>query len=95
MFIAIYTAFLTWIDDTYSADVVGVDCFNERFVTGQKQENEGLDGLDRLLRETNLHFHSIQANVILTASLNFVTSTRTILDFETQGMKVSFILFIF
>ena len=93
MFIAIYTAFLTWIDDTYAADVVGVDCFNERFVTGQKQENEGLDGLDRLLRETNLHYHSIQANVILTASLNFVTST--ILDFETQGMKVSFILFIF
>ena len=91
MFIAIYTAFLTWIDDTYAEDVVGVDCFNERFVTGQKQENEGLDGLDRLLRETNLHYHSIQANVILTASLNFVTST--ILDFETQGMKVGLYFF--
>ena len=87
MFIAIYTAFLTWIDDTYTADVVGADCFNERFVTGRKQENEGLVGLDRLHRETNLHYHSIQANIILTASLNFVTST--ILDFETQGMKVS------
>jgi hypothetical protein len=88
VFIAIYTAFLTWIDDTYTRDVIGVDCFNERFVTGRKQANAGLEGLDRLLRETNLHYHSIQANVILTASLNFVTST--ILDFETQGMPVSF-----
>ena len=88
MFIALYTAFLTWMDDTYTKDVIGVDSFNERFVTGQKQENEGLDGLDRFLRETNLHYHGIQANIILTASLNFVTST--ILDFETQGMRVSF-----
>ena len=66
---------------------MGLDSFNERFVTGQKQADESLDGLDRLLRETNLHYHGIQASVILTASLNYVTSI--ILDFETQGMLVS------
>ena len=89
MFIAIYTAFLTWIGDTYTRDVIGVDSFNDRFITGRQQASETLDGLARLLREINLHYHGIQANVILTASLNFVTST--ILDFETQAMVVSFI----
>jgi hypothetical protein len=91
VFIAIYTAFITWADDTYDRDVIGMDSFNERFVAGRKQANEGLDALDRLLRETNLHYHSVQANVILTASLNFVTST--LLDFETQGMPVSLLVY--
>ena len=75
-----YTAFLTWIDsdDTYTRDVIGVGCFSDRFITGREQANEGLDRLDRLLREINLHYqsHGVQANgVILTAILNFVTST--------------------
>jgi len=87
VFIALYTAFFTWMDDTYTRDVIGVDSFNERFVTGREQANESLEGIDRFLRETNLHYHDTQANVILTASLNFVTSI--ILDFETQGMPVS------
>ena len=88
VFIAIYTAHVAWIDDTYTQDVIGVDSFNERLVTGQKQANAGLDGFERLLRETHLHYHSIQANVILTSSLNYVTSI--IIDFETQGIPVSF-----
>ena len=87
VFIAIYSAFGVWIDDTYALDVKGIDSFNERFVTGQKQANEGLDGFDRHLREINFHFHSIQANIILTSSLNYVTSV--VLEFETQGMPVS------
>jgi len=90
VFIAIYTAFLTWVDDTYVEDVRGVDIFNERFITGRDQVNEVLDGLARLLREINLHYYGIQADVILTASLNYITSI--ILDFETQGMTVSFYL---
>lgn len=88
MFIALYTAFLTWLDDTYAQDDIGLDSFNEWFFTGRKQADEGLDGFDRLLdSETNHHYQGIQANVILTASLNYVTSI--ILEFETHEMLVS------
>jgi len=65
VFIAIYTAFLTWVDDTYAGDVRGVDTFSERFITGREQVNEALDGLARLLREINLHYYGIQANITL------------------------------
>ncbi|KAF8804962.1 terpenoid synthase [Phlegmacium glaucopus] len=87
VYISLYTAFLTWVDDAYTGHVRGVDVFNERFITGEKQENEGLDGLARLLRETSLHYYGVQANIILTSSLNFMTST--ILEFETKGMPLS------
>ena len=87
MFIALYTAFLVRLDDAYAGDIKGLNSFNERFVNGQKQADEGLDGFDRFLRETSLHYHGIPANVILTASLNYVTSI--ILEYETQEMMVS------
>ena len=87
VFIAIFSAYVTWLDDTYTQDVAGVDYFTARFVTGQQQATECLDGFARLLRETTLHYHGIQANLIIMAGLNLVTST--ILDFETQGMVVS------
>ena len=75
------------MDDFYAQDVRGLDLFNERFITGKKQANESLDAFDQVLRETNLHYHGIQANVIVTGTLNFVTSI--ILEFETKGMPVS------
>ncbi|KAF8803257.1 terpenoid synthase [Phlegmacium glaucopus] len=87
VFITIYTAFVTWVDDTYTEHVRGIDTFNERFVTGQQQANDVLDGLARLLREINLHYYGTQANLILTSALNFITSI--ILEFETKGLTVS------
>jgi hypothetical protein len=87
VFISLITAFFFWVDDTYTRDVIGVDSFNDRFVHGRKQANEGFDAFDRFLREIHTHWHGIQANVILTSALNFITST--ILEFETQGMLVS------
>lgn len=88
VFIALYTAFLTRVGDTCTGDVGGVYAFTKRFLTGQNQANKGLDGLARLLREIDLHYYGAQAEVILTASLNFIDST--VLDYETQGIPVGF-----
>ena len=56
-FIALYTAFLTWIDDTCVRDIMRIDSFNEQFVTGRKQAKEDLDEFDQSLPETNLLYH--------------------------------------
>ena len=56
----------------------------------EKQADEGLDGLDRPLREINNHYHCIQANVILTASLNFVTARVLEFDYVERMDELKF-----
>lgn len=88
VFVALYTAFNIWVEDT-ARNAKGVETFNERFVSGEKQANEGFHGFDRFLRETNIHYHGIQAHVIVTTTLFYMSSIS--LEIETQGTPVSFI----
>lgn len=85
--IALYTAFLIYIDDVYQHDVEGIGCFNERFISCQAQDDPVLDALGSLLREFHQHFGRAASNIMITSTLNFMTSL--LLDHETQGMPVS------
>jgi hypothetical protein len=89
VYVALYGGFTIWIDDTFERETIGVNSFVERFVTRQKQANAGLDGFDRFLRDTRSYFPGVQADVVIATSLYYVSSI--ILEFETRGMKVSFI----
>lgn len=84
--IALYTAFLIYIDDVYQHNVEGIDCFNERFILCKSQDDPVLDALTSLLQEFHQHFGRVASNIMITSTLNFMTSL--LLDHEMQGMPV-------
>ena len=84
--IALYTAFLIYIDDVHQNDVEGIYGFNERFVLCQPQDDPVLESLASLLRELPKHFGRVSSNMMISSTLNFVTSL--ILDYETKDMPV-------
>ncbi len=86
VFIALYTAFLVYVDDVYERDNSAVRVFIERFVRGEKQLEPVLEGLARFLPEIADHYEPVVANIILTATLNLINAST--LEFQTQGMKV-------
>jgi hypothetical protein len=85
--IALYTAFLIYIDDVHQNDVGGIYGFNERFVLCQPQDDPVLESLASLLRELPKHFGRVSSNMMISSTLNFVTSL--ILDYETKDMPAS------
>jgi len=87
--IALYTAFLIYLDDVFQHDVELVYCFNERFILCQAQDDPVLDGFASLLHEFPQHFGRVVSNIMITSTLNLVTAL--LLEFETQDMKVRLI----
>ncbi|OJA14259.1 hypothetical protein AZE42_06866 [Rhizopogon vesiculosus] len=89
MWICLFTAVCSTIDDVVDKgqDITHVYHFNERFASCQPQADPVLSGLDALLREVVHHYPTLVSNLIVTSSLNFVSSL--LLDHETKGMKIS------
>ncbi|EDR03562.1 uncharacterized protein LACBIDRAFT_331339 [Laccaria bicolor S238N-H82] len=87
IFIALYTAFLIYLDDVFQHDIELVYCFNERFILCQPQDDPVLDGFASLLREFPQHFGRVVSNIMTTSTLNLVTAL--LLEHETQNMKSS------
>ncbi|KAJ3494392.1 hypothetical protein NLJ89_g10818 [Agrocybe chaxingu] len=87
VFIALYTAFLGQIDTYFAHDISGIDHFTRHFVSGNQQANELLESLASFLRSVYDHYAGIQADIIIASALNFMTSM--VLEYRTQGMKLS------
>ncbi|KAK2589923.1 hypothetical protein QQS21_012395 [Conoideocrella luteorostrata] len=74
VFICFYTAFAIYVDDMSSKDIMAVEQFNHRFVTGQPQSLELLDHFAALLKLVPDVFSPIAANIITTSTLDFITA---------------------
>ncbi|KAF8993308.1 hypothetical protein BDQ17DRAFT_1368519 [Cyathus striatus] len=87
-YIAIYTAFLTFLDDSCQSEegIVFVSTFLGRFVNNEPQEYKMLDDLASVLKEVNVYWRPITASLILSASLGFISSL--FLDHETKDMQL-------
>ncbi|KAF5342848.1 hypothetical protein D9758_013356 [Tetrapyrgos nigripes] len=84
--IALYTAFLIYLDDVLCNDIEAVAEFNERLMAGKSQKNCMLDHFAALLSEFSAHFPRIVHNIMLSSTMNFVTAL--LLEKETQGMPM-------
>ncbi|KAG2069674.1 terpenoid synthase [Suillus decipiens] len=88
IWICFFTTLCVCIDDmTKAEDLAHVYCFNERFANCRPQDHPVMNALDGLLRETAYHYSALASNLIVTSSLNFMSSI--VLDHETQDMPIS------
>ncbi|KAF8889652.1 isoprenoid synthase domain-containing protein [Infundibulicybe gibba] len=87
IFIALYTAFLIYLDDVFRHDVSAISQFNDRFINQQPQGDAVLDSFANLLLECPQHFGRFASNMIVTSTLNLVTAM--LLEYETCGMTLS------
>ncbi|KAI0376400.1 isoprenoid synthase domain-containing protein [Hypomontagnella monticulosa] len=87
VFISLFTAFLTYLDDSYEKNTT--QPFNHRFITGDRQNDILLDHLRDLLFEMPSMFGSVESNIITTAVLDFVTSLSIDHEFEKVKLEPS------
>ncbi|TFK66359.1 terpenoid synthase [Pluteus cervinus] len=87
IFIALYTAYIYYLDDMFQNNVDSVKQFNERFIMREKQDEPALDSFAELLYEFPKHFNEVASKIMLTSTLNAVTAL--LLEYETREMKLA------
>ncbi len=87
VYVALYAAFLLYIDDTFASDVTGLATFHVQFCRAESHGNVVLDFFSSFLRDTHAYFDYMAANIIITGALNFVTGL--VLEHRMKTIKVS------
>jgi hypothetical protein len=90
VWIGFFNAVLLGIDDNFGGaqEIEHVYLFNERFASCQPQGDPALKALDSLLRETKRHYSPLVSNLIITSTLDYVSSL--LIDHETKDMQVCY-----
>ncbi|KAF5329790.1 hypothetical protein D9619_009251 [Psilocybe cf. subviscida] len=86
-YIALFTTFLTYMDDLFKRDIESVALFAKRLVRGESQGHPVLDGLVEVLNDAETHFGRTVANIVVHDVLAFFNSL--LLNYETQGLNWS------
>ncbi len=74
LYIGTYTSLVVYIEDAFSDKLEVIQDFNTRFTSGETQRLPVLTALATHLRKTSAYFNDVQANAIITATLNFMAS---------------------
>ena len=86
--IALYTAFLTYLDDAFQYHMERLYYFNQRFMLHQPHDDPVLDALSELLHELPEHFGHAASSMMMISTLNFMTAL--LLEYETQETLVRY-----
>ncbi|KAK1220809.1 hypothetical protein PQX77_016380 [Marasmius sp. AFHP31] len=78
--VAIYSACVTALDDIFRQDPENMGGFSERFAKGLPQDNPMLEVLAKVIQETFQYYGRVQSALIVTSTLDFVTSLSVELE---------------
>lgn len=88
IWIALFTGFAVGIDGLNDASYYpDLELFSERLIKGQKQGHVLLETFANVLKEIPLHFRGLQAQIVLTSSINFISGC--LIEHKTSGTSVS------
>jgi len=75
VYITIYTLFAQCLDDQTPEGMQDIEKFHQRLCSGEPQPTIVLKGWAKLLLDAYTHWSPIPANLIVSSTLNFITST--------------------
>ncbi|RYO81271.1 hypothetical protein DL766_007382 [Monosporascus sp. MC13-8B] len=88
-YIGLFTWIVVLIDDDVGRIKDDTNRFQQRFSLGEPQPHPLLHAMAELLREAYNYWHPILANILLTSSLNFLTSNLLETEEGFQKMPVT------
>lgn len=92
IFIAFYTAFMIFLDDTASKENLDLlMTFSKDLMQKRSHGNEVLDALAELLREIPEHYGDMGGGIILSTTLRYITSV--VMEEEVSQYMVSTLLY--